>query len=137
MADSTDALDAIDVARRVGAADEAAGGAYFVGGSVASSLQGEPEATNDVDIVVDLPLGRIGALVAALGADFEVDVDMLRDALLHGRSANIFFLPSVLKIDLFALGPSPFDEAEFGRRRWCKSARAARPSWSRARRIRS
>ena len=31
--------------------------------------------------------------VTALGADFEVDVDMLRDALLHGRTGNIFFLP--------------------------------------------
>ena len=110
-------VDAIAVALRVGAAIEAAGGAYFVGGSLASSLQGEPRATNDVDVVLTLPLGRIQALVAALGADFEVDVDMLRDALLHGRGCNVFYLPMVMKVDLFAVGPTPFDEAEFSRRR--------------------
>ena len=42
---------------------------------------------------------------------------MLRDALLHGRSCNIFYLPVLLKIDLFAIGPSPYDEIEFSRKR--------------------
>jgi len=32
----------------------------------------------------------------ALGADFEVDVDMLRDALLNAGSCNIFYLPPLL-----------------------------------------
>ncbi len=109
--------DPVAVAMRVGNAIEAAGGSYFVGGSLASSLQGEPRATNDVDIVFELPLGRIAVLVAALEPDFEIDVDMLRDALLHGRSCNIFYLPVVMKVDLFAVGPSPYDEIEFARRR--------------------
>ena len=111
------AVDAIAVAMRVADAIEAAKGSYFVGGSLASSLQGEPRATNDVDIVLELPLGRISEFVALLGEDFEVDVDMLRDALLHGRSCNIFYLPVVMKVDLFAVGPSPYDEVEFARRR--------------------
>ena len=115
-ADDT-AVDAIAVAMRVAGAIEAAKGSYFVGGSLASSLQGEPRATNDIDMVLELPLGRIGEFVAALGEDFEVDVDMLRDALLHGRSCNIFYLPVVMKVDLFAVGPSPYDEVEFARRR--------------------
>jgi hypothetical protein len=109
-------VDAIAVAMRVADAIETAKGSYFVGGSLASSLQGEPRATNDVDIVLELPLGRIAEFVAALGHDFEVDVDMLRDALLHGRSCNIFYLPVVMKVDLFAMGPSAYDEIEFARR---------------------
>lgn len=55
--------------------------------------------------------------MGALGADFEVDRDMLRDALLHGRSCNIFYLPVLMKVDLFAVGPSPYDEIEFARKR--------------------
>jgi len=110
-------VDAIGIALRVARAIESAGGAYFVGGSLASSLQGEPRATNDIDIVLDLPIGRIGALVAALGADFEVDTDMLRHALSHGQSCNIFYLPTVMKVDLFGVGPAPYDETEFARRR--------------------
>jgi hypothetical protein len=109
--------DAIDVALLVARAIESAGGAYFVGGSIASSFQGEPRATNDIDIVLELPLGRIDALVRALGPSFEVDVDMLRDALLHGRTCNIFYLPLLTKVDLFAIGSSPFDEVEFARRK--------------------
>jgi hypothetical protein len=110
-------IDAIAVAVRVADAIEAAKGSYFVGGSLASSIQGEPRATNDIDIVLELPLGRIGEFVAALGHDFEVDVEMLRDAVLHTRSCNIFYLPAVMKVDLFAVGASPYDEVEFARRR--------------------
>jgi hypothetical protein len=110
-------VDAIDVALAVARAIESVGGAYFVGGSVASSLQGEPRATNDIDVVVELPLGRLSDFARALGSDFEVDLDMLRDALLSGRTCNIFFLPAVMKVDLFAVGSTQFDEAEFARRK--------------------
>jgi hypothetical protein len=109
--------DATDVALLVARAIEGCRATYFVGGSLASSLQGEPRATNDIDIVVDLPIKSIGDLVTALGADFEVDVDMLRDALVHRSTCNIFHLPTVMKIDLFAVGPAPYDQMEFSRRR--------------------
>jgi hypothetical protein len=117
MGDDRNGPDAIDVALCVARAVETAGGVYFVGGSLASSLQGEPRSTNDVDIVIAVPLGHISKFVDALGPDFEVDVEMLRHALLHGGSCNIFFLPTVMKVDLFAVGPSPYDEVEFSRRR--------------------
>jgi hypothetical protein len=108
--------DPVDIALVVGEAILAASGDYFVGGSLASSMQGHPRSTNDIDIVLSIPVGKIRAFVETLGADFEVDEVMLRDALLHGRSANIFHLPSVMKIDLFAVGPTPYDEIEFSRR---------------------
>lgn len=110
-------VDAIDVALQVAHAIESVGGTYFVGGSVATSFQGEPRATNDIDIVCELPLGKIGAFADTLGSDFEVDRDMLRDALMNARTCNIFFLPSVMKIDLFGVGTDAFDEIEFSRKR--------------------
>ena len=70
--------DALDVALLVARALESVGAEYFVGGSVASSLQGEPRATNDIDFVVSLRPSRVAELVTVLGADFEVDQDMLR-----------------------------------------------------------
>lgn len=108
---------AIDIALQVGKALSSVGAEYFLGGSLASSLQGEPRATNDIDFVIALPLGQIGALRDSLGADFEVDTDMLREAVLHARSANAFYLPMVTKIDFFGRGYEPFDESEFSRRR--------------------
>jgi hypothetical protein len=109
--------NAIDIALKVARALTAVGAEYFLGGSLASSLQGEPRATNDIDFVIALPLGKIAELAAALGSDFEVDADMLRDAVLHARCANAFYLPVVTKIDFFGRGYEPFDESEFSRRR--------------------
>jgi hypothetical protein len=113
---SAEVENAIDIALKVAGALQAVGAAYFVGGSLASSLQGEPRATNDIDFVISLPVGRINALRDALGDEFEVDTDMLRDAVLHARSANAFYLPVVTKIDFFGRGSEPFDESEFSRR---------------------
>src|SRR6185436_20298539 len=93
------ASDAIGVALLVGAAVEKVGGAYFVGGSLASSLQGDPRSTNDVDIVIDLPIGAVGEFVQALGLDFEVDVELLRAAVLNGSTCNAFYLPLLTKVD--------------------------------------
>jgi hypothetical protein len=112
-----DSADVLSVALRVARAIEASGGEYFVGGSIASSLQGAPRATNDIDFVLSLPIGKVEVLKHELGEDFELDPDMLRDALLRARTANAFFLPLVLKIDFFGRGYEPFDEAEFSRRR--------------------
>jgi hypothetical protein len=111
------AHDPIAIALRVAMAIESVGGAYFVGGSVASSLQGDPRSTNDIDIVVSLAANEVDALATALGPDFEVDRDMLRQALVAGTSANAFFLPVLTKIDFFGVGRSEFDESEFARRR--------------------
>ena len=51
--------DAVEVALRVAEALESVDAGYFVGGSLASSLDGEPRATNDIDFVIDLKVGRI------------------------------------------------------------------------------
>jgi len=109
--------NAIDIALKVAHALTTVGAEYFLGGSLASSLQGEPRATNDIDFVISLPLGKIAELAIALGQDFEVDTDTLREAVQRARCANAFYLPVVTKIDFFGRGYEPFDESEFSRRR--------------------
>ncbi len=114
---STLANDALDVALLVANAIEGVGGKYFVGGSIASSLQGDPRATNDIDFVVELPLGKLEEFRQILGSDFEVDLDMLREALRSVGTANAFYLPLVTKIDFFGRGYEGYDAVEFSRRR--------------------
>jgi len=108
--------DALDIALLVARALEAVGAEYFVGGSVASSLQGDPRSTNDIDFVISLPLGRVAALCAELGTSFEIDPEQLRGAVRRASSANAFYLPLITKIDFFGRGYEPYDEAEFSRR---------------------
>lgn len=110
-------MDVLDIALRVTDALERLGIGYFLGGSLASSFQGEPRATNDIDLVVDLEEGRVGELAGELGADFDVDVVALRRAASEKSSWNVIYLPSATKIDLFVLRGSPFDRSEFLRRR--------------------
>jgi hypothetical protein len=75
--------DVVDIALRVAEALEKVGASYFVGGSLASSIDGEPRATNDIDFVIDMAVGKVRELSELLGADFEVDGDMLRGAILR------------------------------------------------------
>jgi hypothetical protein len=63
------ATDALDVALLVAHALDAVAVPYFLGGSLASSLHGEPRATNDIDFVIDLDASRVDALSNALGSD--------------------------------------------------------------------
>lgn len=121
--------DVLDVALLVAEAIDATGGEYFVGGGVASSLQGEPRATNDIDFVVAMLGHRVRAFTEKLGSDFEVDQEMLRDALSRGGSANIFYLPMVTKIDIFGLGSAPYDEVEFARRHRVKVRASGEELW--------
>jgi hypothetical protein len=106
-----------DVAVRLGRALDAVGIRYLIGGSVASSLVGEPRATNDLDVLVELAESQVPALAEALGPDFDVDTESLADAVRRRGSWNIFYLPLVTKIDLFIKQLDPFDAEALNRRR--------------------
>lgn len=103
---STD-LDQLGVALVVGAALEAAGARWMIGGSVATSAYGEPRATHDVDLVADLRLSGVRAFVEALGGAFYVDADVVRDAARRRASFNVIHFDTTEKIDVFCVG-EPF-----------------------------
>jgi hypothetical protein len=107
--------DVLDVALLVGSALDAVGAKYMVVGSVASSLIGNPRTTNDIDIVTALGVSQVHAFCEALGADFDVDEKSLSDAMASGGSWNIFFVPWMLKIDIFAADNSEFQRSKFSR----------------------
>ena len=62
--------------------------AYVTAGSFASSLHGEPSSTDDVDIVADLRPGQAAGLVSALGREWYVSEEAVRDAVACGTSFN-------------------------------------------------
>jgi hypothetical protein len=97
-------LEVVEVALAVAHALERIGVDYALGGSVATSLQGEPRSTNDIDFAVRLTAPNVEPFIKALGPDFEVDDEALREAIGKRRSANIVHLPSMTKIDLFIRG---------------------------------
>ncbi len=108
--------ETLSVVIRVADALKRAGVEYMVGGSMASSAHGEPRSTRDVDFAVRMTEADVPRFVEALGPDFAVDEVALCNAIRMGRSVNIFFLPSFMKIDLFIRGRDEYDRSEFSRK---------------------
>ena len=79
---------------------------YTIGGSLASSFSGEPRASIDVDIVVDLADDRVDAFVAALGEEFYADAASIRRAVRSRSNVNLIHHASGVKVDLFIAGSS-------------------------------
>jgi hypothetical protein len=113
-------VDPILIALQVVQALEAAGVRYLVGGSLASSICGEPRSTLDVDLVVALTDADIQDVVAGLEAEFHVDSDALERAVREKSSANLIHLKTSMKVDLFIMGGSPIDEKQMNRRQRLK-----------------
>ena len=57
--------------------------AYYIGGSVASSVHGRRRYTQDVDVVAAIQLKHVQTLVATLHQDYYIDADMIRGAIQH------------------------------------------------------
>jgi hypothetical protein len=74
---------------------------YLVGGSLASSLQGIPRATQDVDLVARIAPAQVDDLVEALRDTFYLDGDTIREAVEQRTSFNLVHLRTVLKVDVF------------------------------------
>lgn len=104
------------VARRL----EAAGIGYMVSGSVASSLQGEPRATHDIDIVVSVQVPAVDAAARLKAAfpepDFYLDEAAARDAILLGGMFNLIDAREGDKVDFWLLTDDAFDQMRFERR---------------------
>ncbi|HEY5172402.1 MAG TPA: hypothetical protein VIK54_11820 [Acidimicrobiia bacterium] len=83
---------------------DALGIAYALGGSMASSLVGEPRSTVDVDIAIKLENEAGAALLERATAEFYVPIDAARAAIDAHSSFNLVDTAYGLKVDLFVLG---------------------------------
>jgi hypothetical protein len=108
--------DPIAIAVRIAEAIESCGLRYLVGGSLASSISGEPRTTLDVDLVVEMVARDIDPLLARLGADFYVDREAFRRAVQQHSTVNLIHQLSGIKVDLFIAGGTPLDEQQMARR---------------------
>ena len=113
----TDPLDPIDVALLLTQTLDRLGVLHSIGGSVASSIAGEPRGSLDVDIVVALEERHVEGLVAALEPSFYVDAVAVQRAVSERRSVNLIHHETLIKIDLFVAGGTPLDRSTLTRRR--------------------
>lgn len=88
---------------------------FFVSGSIASSLYGEPRSTNDIDIVADISGGEAEAIVKAFSVDYYVDEQDVSNAIDRSSSFNIVHNETVQKVDIFVAGRDPHTRVELER----------------------
>jgi hypothetical protein len=86
---------------------EAAGVEYLIGGAIAEWAWGEPRATQDLDIVINLPVEAVGKFSKELEKrDMLVPTDIILDAMLEERAdipLNAIHMYSGLKADLYLM----------------------------------
>lgn len=102
-----------DVCARI----EAAGIAYMLTGSLAMAYYARPRMTRDIDLVIELPADAVGVIAKALGPDYHLDEEALRDAVRDGRPCNAIHFPAMVKIDLIPRKAGDYRRTEFERRR--------------------
>ena len=109
-----DGSELLAVVEQAVAAFRQAGITCFITGSLGGSVHGEFRATNDLDLVADLDVERLPALVERLEPHFFIDLDAARAAVEAGSSFNAIHRETFLKVDVFPCS-APF-EREAARR---------------------
>lgn len=90
---------------------------YMITGSVASSLQGEPRSTHDIDVVLSIQKTYVANLVAAFPRpDFYVDSAAAEEAIIHESMFNLIDVREGDKVDFWILTEEPFDRTRFARK---------------------
>jgi hypothetical protein len=100
---------------------DSTGTAYMVTGSFVSSVQGEPRASHDIDLVVLLGArGAEGLLAAFPPPQYYLDRNSIELALASTeqfRQFNLLDVEQGDKVDFWLLSDDPFDRSRFARRR--------------------
>lgn len=109
--------DPLAIARVVGAILDRLEIRYVIGGSVASSVWGEPRTTVDIDLMIDGSAEGVAGLVNALENTFYVDREAALEA--HGRrgSFNAIHFDSSMKVGFFMSERNEIANTQLERRR--------------------
>ena len=90
---------------------------YMVTGSTVSSLQGEPRATHDIDIVVLINQSSIISLITAFKPpQYYLSEDGMLDAIKRKTMFNLIDTADGDKIDFWLLTNEAFDQSRFSRK---------------------
>ncbi len=80
-------MDIVEFLKLMISAFDSAGIDYMIGGAIASWAWGEPRATQDLDMVVNIPFEAVGRLSDELRArDMLVPAEIIMDAIIENRA---------------------------------------------------
>lgn len=106
-----------ELLKKVIQALENSGIEYMITGSLASSLQGEPRSTHDIDMVVAIQKSAVKKLIESFPSpDFYLSEDRIIDAINSQGMFNLIDVKEGDKVDFWILTDEPFDQSRFSRR---------------------
>lgn len=89
----------------------------MVTGSIVSSIQGEPRATHDVDILVNITNAAIPSLINTfIPPDYYISEIAIEDAIKHKSMFNLLDTTEGDKVDFWILTNESFDQSRFARK---------------------
>ena len=95
---------------------DALGVDYLVGGSLASTVFGEPRQTLDADLIARLRAEHAEPLVGRLSGQFYADLPTIATAIQGHGCFNLIHLETMTKVDVFVRWGNPFADSQFERR---------------------
>ncbi len=109
--------DPIYLARKIATLLETLDIPYYIGGSVASSLQGEIRYTEDLDLVINIQSSQVQSVLNAFSEDFYISEIAVEDAM-RGRTSsfNVIELETTEKADMFVMRKDAFALSKMERR---------------------
>jgi len=109
--------DPIYLARKLAVLLESLNISYYIGGSVASSLQGEIRFTEDLDLVINIQPNQTQAILDIFSKDFYISETAVNDAM-SGRTSsfNVIDLQTTEKADMFVMRNDAFALSKMARR---------------------
>jgi hypothetical protein len=90
---------------------------YMLTGSVVSSMQGEPRATHDVDVIVSMEPSDVERVLPFFPPPrYYLDTDDARESIRSSSMFNLLDTEDGGKVDFWMLTGDAFDRSRFGRR---------------------
>ncbi len=90
---------------------------YMLTGSFASSMQGEPRLSHDIDLVVDFKSRAVPAFMKHFPPpEFHLDEQSIRQAIAAGTMFSLLRVSEGDRVDFWMLTDDPFDISRFSRR---------------------
>jgi hypothetical protein len=90
---------------------------YLITGSLASSAQGDPRLTHDIDLVIEISQNSVQEFLLNFPLDsFYYDLSAARDAIQKRSMFNLIDSRQGQKVDFYILPFDDYEQVRFGRR---------------------
>lgn len=95
---------------------DGAGIPYMLTGSMALNFYGQPRATNDFDIVIEIQQSNVNQIVGLFQGEFYISASAVEEAVSRPGLFNMIDNETIFKVDMIVKKKDPYARVQFDRR---------------------